>query len=447
MIREVPPRWGTAEANQHIRPAQAVVASGTRDASPCPRFPARQDCAKAGGPGFNFNEDAILSGTTVPGEYARVRFGQLDAPDVDGCCTDFVLAGPTQNHVKILFGTSSRGLLFLSDAPDQTFAMGPTGVGIEDIVVYDIDEDGHDNVLALRSDGVVGIRRGLGATAPASVLSGTLLEASLTFGMQKGSRSLAVTNLDCSGKSDLIAVSPAADGVVYALAVAGDTFSSPLFASTGVASSPRQLITGDVNVDGKPDLVTGNGDGSASVMLNTCSAFNTTKYPIFTTGTYSTPDMQVAIGRMCIGATSKDWPSIALGYDQRVFILCGNNTGEYDAIGEEPSAAFTSPLDYIMDRNPSNPVPSSAVYQLQYWETTQTLIVLWSDKEEFAKFDPFVYMSGVGVEEGLPVADLHGRAIGNAFAIHQSRNSIDPEWAQGVVLVTGSGSTDVSFAR
>lgn len=400
-------------------------------------------------PGFNFNNGPILSGTTVDAAYTKVRVGQLDLTNVDGCCTDFVLAGPDQNHVKILFGTPSRGLVFLSDVPDQTFNMGPAGVGIEDIVVTDINGDGHDDVLALRSDGVVGIRHGLGATAPDPVLSNTLLETSLTFGMDKGARSLAVTNIDCEGKDDLIAVSPDADGVVYALAAAGDTFSPPLFFPTGTGSSPRQIVAGELNGDINPDIVTGNGDGSASVMLNKCGSWDLTKYSVYLDGfTLPTPDMQVAVGRMCLGESSKDWPAIALGHGQSVFILCGSSAGFYGQIGEEPSAAFEWALDYVMDINPGNSIPSAEVSQLQYWEPAQSLQVLWSDNpEEFARFDPSLYPVGVRSREGVPVGSLHGTARGNAFAMHQSRNTGGLQWSQVVVLVTGSGSTDVSFAR
>ncbi|MBA3548880.1 MAG: hypothetical protein H0T76_20545 [Nannocystis sp.] len=396
-----------------------------------------------GDPGFNPDYRQILSGTTVDAVYTKVRVGQLDVTDVDGCCTDFVLAGPAQNHVKILFGTSSRGLLFLSDVPDQTFSMGPTGVGIEDIVVADINADGFDDVLALRSDGMVGIRHGLGATAPAPVLSATLLETSLAVGTNKGARSLAVTDINCMGKNDLIAVSPSTDGVVYAVAAPGDTFSSPLFFSTGLESSPRQIIAGDLNGDNQPDIVTGNGDGSASVMLNTCGTLALTKFPIFDTGEYETPDMQIAIGRVCLGASAKDWPAIALGYDQRVFIFCGSSGGTYDAVDEEPVVLWPARrYDYVMNINPQSPVLNSAVYQLQYWEPTQSLLVLWSDDpEEFAVFDP----SAAGSH--MPLVNLHGRTKGSAFAAHQSRTTGGPQWSQVVVLVPGAGFTDVSFTR
>jgi len=392
-------------------------------------------------PGFSPDYRQILSGTTVAVEYAKVRVGHLDDSDVDGCCADFVLAGPDQNHVRIMFGTSSRGLVFLSDVADQIYPMGPAAVGIEDVVVTDINNDFLDDVLALRSDGVVGIRYGLGATAPDPVLSDRLIEASLTSSMKKGARSLAVTDIDCLGKKDLVAVAPGDDGIVYAFATAGETFSSPVFRSTGAGTSPRQLATGDLNADTNPDIVTGNADGSASVLINQCSGFDVSKYLIFQNSNFSTPDMQVALGRVCAGASSKDWPAIALGYGQRVFIFCGSSTGQYSQIGEEPGSVAVTAVDYTMTLN-ANPVPDSAVYQLQYWEPTQSLLVLWSNiPEEFAVFDPSAFL------KHQPLVNLHGRGAGRAFAAHQSRSTGGPEWSQAIVLVPGSGFTDVSFTR
>ena len=396
-------------------------------------------------PGQNPFYRGLLSGTTVDSVYARVRVGHLDLPDADGCCTDYVLAGPAQNHVKVLFGAPARGLLFLSDAPDQTFEMGPANVGIEDVVVIDIDEDGNEDIVVLRSDGVVGIRHGLGVTAPSPVLSDTLFETNMTVSGVPASRSLAVADLDCDGKKDLVAVSPMNDRVILAFAAPGGTFLPPLQKSTGLGS-PRQVVVGDLNGDDEFDIITGNGDGSASVLLNECFGefAGVANYPLFSEP-FATPDMQVAVGRVCIGETSGDWPAIALGHGQRVHILCGNGQGTYDAIDEEPSPLFGTALDYLMDSNPKAPLPSAKIFQLQYWESTMSLHVLWSDSPfEIARF---VASQDPVFQGGVPVANLGGRSPGHAFSMHQAAIADDPNWSRIVVIVDTPGATDVSFAR
>lgn len=409
---------------------------------------------EGGDPGFNPNYRRILSGTTLDAAYTRVRVGHLDLPDADGCCADYVLAGSAHKHVKILFGAPSRGLLFLSDVPDQTFDMGPAGVGIEDIVVADYDEDGHDDVLALRSDGVVGIRRGLDAAAPDPVLSDTLIEASMTFTGSKGSRSLVLADLNCAGKKDLVVVSPEDDSVLRAIGVPGplgDTFAGVLPESTGVGTSPQQVVVGDLNGDNKPDIVTGNGNLTASVLLNKCpDQFEpAVNYPVFL-DTAPTPDMQLAIGRMCLGETTRDWPAIALGHGDKVWVLCGNAEGRFDQVGEEPSAAFGTAVDYIMDSNEAGGPSGSTIFQLQYWEPTSSLHVFWSGTTEISRFVPSPTFGQV--QDGEPVADLAGRNFimnesHKSFVLYRPQVADSAHWTHIIRLVQGGSATDVSFAR
>ena len=190
---------------------------------------------------------------------------------------------------------------------------------------------------------------------------------------------------------------------------------APASAHADLGAPPRpSRIVGDLNGDDEPDIVTGNGDGSASVLLNTCfGAFAApVNYPLFSEPG-ETPDMQVAVGRMCLGETSKDWPAIALGHGPFVYILCGNSKGDYSSVGEEPSPLFGTALDYLMNSNPNNPLPSAKVSQLQYWEPTLSLHVLWSDSPyEIVRFVPSEELK---LKEGKPVANLHGRSPGHAF--------------------------------
>lgn len=401
-------------------------------------------------PGENAGYRGVLGGTNLPAAYTIVRAGQVDLPDADGCCSDYVVAGPAQNHVRVLIGANPpHGVVFLSEFPDQIFEMGPDGVGIEDVVVDDYDEDGHDDVLALRSDGVVGIRRGLGASAPAPVLSDTLLEVSMNMGNFTAGRALALAELNCDGKRDLLAIVTNGDRLHAAAAGPGDTFVPPMNIEVP-PGSPQHLAVAAIDSDGKLDIVTANGDASFSVLFNQCGLnFSAgTKYPIFIESAPS-PGMHVAVGRMCLGATSKDWPAVAVGYGHTVFLFCGNSAGAFDAVNEEPSGTNpnkTAIWDYRMDWDPDVGWGGGSVFHMQYWEPTQNLHVHWSvtGKPEIVRFVPGLISE---LSEGVPVADLGGPNQGHASALLRSRTSDGPQWTQIVVLGNSENSTDIKFAR
>lgn len=156
--------------------------------------------------------------------------------------------------------------------------------------------------------------------------------------------------------------------------------------------------------------------------------------------------MQVAIGHLCVGEKTSAWPAIALGHGQKVFITCGSSTGAYDAVGEEPTSTQSElAFDYVMNHNPQGPLPSPAVFQLQYWEATQSLHVLWSSNpHEIARFVPSLTPQESNF---VPVADLAGRSGGHAFFLHRRASMDGTQWSQVVVLVGANGATDVSFAR
>lgn len=398
-------------------------------------------------PGENAGYRGVLGGTNLPVAYTIVRAGQVDLPDADGCCSDYVVAGPAQNHVRVLIGANPpHGVVFLSEFPDQIFEMGPDGVGIEDVVVDDYDDDGHDDVLALRSDGVVGIRRGLGASAPAPVLSDTLLEVSMNMGNFTAGRALALAELNCEGKRDLLAIVTNGDRLHAAAAGPGDTFVPPMKIEVP-PGSPQHLAVAAIDSDGELDIVTANGDASFSVLFNQCNMVFSAgdKYSIFLESAPS-PGMQVAVGRMCLGPTSKDWPAVAVGYGHAVHVFCGNSGGAFDAINEEdvnPNNPFI--WDYRMDWNTEFDWGEGAVFGMHYWDLTQSLHVHWSDPgPEIVRFVPTKDLLPTA---GVPVADLRGPNQGHASALLRTRASDGPQWTQIVVLGDNGGATDIKFAR
>jgi hypothetical protein len=82
---------------------------------------------------------------------------------------------------------------------------------------------------------------------------------------------VASADLDGDGKLDLVATAPVPTAnVSVILGTGGGAFAQPVsYTATG---TPRSVAVADLNADGKPDVVTGNDDGTVSVMLNSGGA-------------------------------------------------------------------------------------------------------------------------------------------------------------------------------
>ena len=228
--------------------------------------------------GSNFN-------TTPSGNI--VYFGATRATVLSGSATSLqvtVPGGATYQPVSVL--NSSNGLTGYGAQPFDVTYQGPA-IGVTpgfyqpkvDVATgsvpffagfSDLDGDGKpDLITANAAAGTVSLLRNMAAGNLGAATFGS--PVSLPVGSDP--RSVATTDLDGDGKPDLV-VANAGSGTLSVLrnvSVAGSLGAASFAARTDFATgaNPYSVTTGDVDGDGKPDLVAVNfQDGSVSVLRN-----------------------------------------------------------------------------------------------------------------------------------------------------------------------------------
>jgi hypothetical protein len=229
----------------------------------------------------NHNDDtvSVLLNTTTTGattaSFATQQiFATVDIPytatvgDVNGDGKpDLIVADENIKTVEVLLNTTPTGASTASFATAQTFV---TGNGPTVAALADVNGDGKpDLVVTNIRDNTVSVLRNTTTPGATTVSFAT----QQTFGTGAGPRSVAVGDVTGDGKPDII-VANNSDSTVSVLrntTTPGATtasFATQQAFATG--ASPFGMALGDVNGDGRPDILTANnGDNTVSVLLNT----------------------------------------------------------------------------------------------------------------------------------------------------------------------------------
>jgi gliding motility-associated-like protein len=260
----------------------------------------------------NSNNLSVLRNTTTSGAIdassfaAQVTFATGSFPnsiaigDLDGDGKpDLVTTNNSDNTLSILRNTATSGAITASSfAAQVTFA---TGTNPESVAIGDLDDDGKpDLVVANLNSNTVSVLRN---TATSGTINSSSFAAQVAFATGTNPARVAIGDLDGDGKSDLVVANANSNtvSVLRNMATSGfiDASSFASQVTFAVGTGPRSVAIGDLDGDGKPDLMVANNIGNTvSVLRNTATSGTITTssfaaQAIFTTG--SVPQ-GVAIG-------------------------------------------------------------------------------------------------------------------------------------------------------
>ena len=239
-------------------------------------------------PGLTFNNKIDFS---APGSTYGVAIGDIDG---DGKA-DIVSANYGSNTISIYRNTSASGSITsgsFSTAVNFSAGGAPTGLAIADI-----DQDGKlDIIVTCQASNNIFLYRN---TATSGSITAFSLAAGVSVNVGSTPLNVAGADIDGDGKTDLL-VGCAGSSNVYILrntnlpgSIAAASFSSSTVATP---SGPYNIAIGDIDGDGKKDLVTANiGTANISVFRN-ASSFSSISFNTRVDYTAGTQPYGIAIG-------------------------------------------------------------------------------------------------------------------------------------------------------
>ena len=184
---------------------------------------------------------------------------------------DLVISDAYSGDISIYQNLSSNGTLAFGSHLVLPMIKGAYGNPIT-LVVADLDGDGKPDIAAQNSDsGLISIFRNLGSSG---ILTTNSFGPRMDIPAQTGMEGLAVQDLNADGKPDIVTANGNSNtiSIFQNLSTIGNiSFASRVNYAAG--NAPLEVAIADLDGDGNPDVVAANiNDGTVSVLRNLGSA-------------------------------------------------------------------------------------------------------------------------------------------------------------------------------
>jgi hypothetical protein len=271
--------------------------------------------------------------------------------DIDGDGKqDLVVTNSNSNSVSVFRNSSTSGSVISSSfAAKVDFTTGTLPHGV---AIGDIDGDGKPDLVVVNSgSNTVSVFRNMSSYG--SITSGSFA-TKVDFTTGAGAYCVAIGDIDGDGKPDLVVTNNVSSGTVSVFRNTSSSGSISFAARVDFATGagPYNVAIGDIDGDGKPDLAVANyGGGTVSVLRNTSSTGSITSSSFaanvdFATGTFP---IGVAIGD--IDGDGKPDMAITNNTGNTVSVL--RNTSSFGSI---TPGSFAEKVDFTTGLNPSGVV-------------------------------------------------------------------------------------------
>jgi len=365
------------------------------------------------------NSVSVLLNTTAPGATtpsyaAQVTFATGPGPfsvsisdvNADGR-PDLAIANLFSKFASVLLNTTAPGAIAPTYAAQATFT---TGLNPRAISTGDFNGDGKPD-LAIVNQTSNSVSVLLNTTAPEATTPTYSAQATFATGLTP--QAVAIGDVNADGRPDLVVANVTSNSLSVLLNATAPGATTPVYvaqATFATGRAPTSVSIGDLNGDGRPDLAFTNGiDSTVSVLLNTMDQGATS--PVYAAqSTFSTGGGPASVTIGDLNGDGRPDLAFANGSNSTVSVLLGDQSGSFTGA---VATVDVAPTDISV--SPAA-VPENA--------STGTLVGTLSSTDAY-QGDTFTYslVSGAGSADNASFAIVGDRLNTNAVFDYETKNS------------------------